>query len=97
MFIVTHFGSDSSGDLWTPKSRFFSDYDEAFQHFLSLAPDLTDEDNEAEQITNPKFPKYDHPSYVVLEVRVQKGGYLMGSPNCSKRPFGVLIARIQLE
>lgn len=97
MFIVTHFGCNSTaGDMWIPSSRFFTDYEEAHQHFLSLAPNLEDPDNEAEREFTPRCVN-NHPSYTVLEVRRQLGGYNDGAWHRAKRPEGVLIARVIVD
>jgi hypothetical protein len=83
--------------MWQPSCRFFTTYDEAYELFERLAPDLGDRNNEAIQEIAPKYKGYDHPSYTVLEIRRQLGGYHEEAPNRAKRPEAVLIARILLE
>ena len=98
-FMVLHYGCDStSSDMWQPSCRFFSTYDEAYKLFERLAPDLEDWNNAAEREINPRYsyPR-DHPSYTVLELRRQLGGYHEGEPHRAKRPEAVLIARILLD
>lgn len=111
MYIVTHYGCNSpTSDMWTPESRLFEDYDQAYAYFLRHAPDLTDTDNMAERRVNPQYGYVvetgtDAASpYTVIEVRRQLGGYADadadgGGEQCTraKRPEGVVIARINVQ
>ena len=84
--------------MWTPQTKLFINYEEAYNYFLKISPLLNDEENIAEQYINSK---YNHDNlddeYIVIENRVQTAGYLEGNENCAKRPEGVVIARSRLK
>jgi hypothetical protein len=96
VFIVTCYGCNSTpSDLWIPRSKNFTKYDEAYAYFLKESPPLDDEDNIAEQVINDKY-KEDNMTqdYVVIENRVELAGYHSGDcGHYAKRPRGAVIAR----
>ena len=98
IYIVTHYGCNSSSHhMWIPQTKLFINYDEAYHYFLKISPSLYDEENIAEQYINSKYnPNDDNNEYIVIETRVQTGGYLEGNGNCAKRPEGVVIAKSRL-
>lgn len=98
-FIVTHYDCDStSSEMWVPTSKLFTKYEEAYSYFLEVSPDLNNEENErATQTVNLQFNyNYNYclksKEYVVIENRVQIGGYHYGDMSCAKRPYGAVIA-----
>jgi hypothetical protein len=96
VFIVTRYGCNSTpSDLWIPRSKNFTKYDEAYAYFLKESPPLDDEDNIAEQVINDRYKEDDMTQdYVVIENRVELAGYHSGdSGNYAKRPQGTVIAR----
>ena len=98
IYIVTHCGCNSSSHhMWIPQSKLFINYDDAYNYFLQISPSLNDKENIAEQYINSKYNpnKFDN-EYIVIETRVQSGGYLEENNNCAKRPEGVVIARSKL-
>ncbi len=84
LFIVTHYGCNSSpSNMWTPSSKIFTDYKEAYTYFRDIAPELTDEDDlYVNKSYDPMSMSYD---YIVIENRCQSSDW--------KRPEGVVIAR----
>lgn len=99
VYIVTHYGCNSTpSHMWTPKSKIFINYEDAYDHFLKVAPDLNDESNKAEQFINNKYNAQDmSEGYIVIENRVQISGYHSGECNRAKRPQGVVISRSIVE
>ena len=95
VYIVTHYGCNSTAsDLWTPNSKLFSNYEEAYAYFLKISPLLDDEENQAEQFRNNQYEEGDINKYINIETRVQIAGYHCGKGStCAKRPEGVVIAR----
>ena len=97
IYVVTEFGCNSSGHcMWTPRSRVFTIYEDAYKYFLDVAPSLDDDDNRATQKTitrtyyDEKVSKKE--VYIVIEERVHTPGYLDGDGTCAKRPRGAVIA-----
>lgn len=89
VYIVTHYGCNSTpSDMWTPVSKLFVKYDEAYAYFLKVSPSLDDKYNEAEQFVNPRYKEEEEANkdYIFIENRVQIAGY-------AKRPEGAVIAR----
>ena len=85
LFVVTQYGCNSSpSDMWTPKSKIFTDYEEAYAHYKRVCPDVTAEEDTkyVNEHYDPKSPSYD---YIVIEYRCQSSDW--------KRPEGALIAR----
>jgi len=95
VYIVTYYGCNSSpSDLWTPETKLFSNYEEAYAYFLKMSPSLDDKYNKAEQFRNNQWEDADINKYINIETRVQIAGYHSGQGGtCAKRPEGVVIAR----
>jgi len=104
-YVVTEYGCNSTpSHLWTPRSRFFTDYKEAYKYFLGVIPRLFDKENIVDHYINPNFQLEEkeledalsikNEKYLIIENVVQKAGYHSGEPNCAKRPCGAVIARI---
>ena len=96
VFIVTCYGCNSTpSDLWVPRSKTFTKYEEAYAYFLKVSPPLDDEDNRAEQVINDRYKEDDMTKdYVIIEHRVELAGYHCGdSGHYAKRPSGAVIAR----
>lgn len=94
IYIVTQYGCNSTpSDMWTPESKLFINYDEAYAYFLEVSPSLDDEYNTAEQFINSKYKEEITKDYIVIENRVQITGY-----DCeeryryAKRPQGAVIS-----
>lgn len=94
VYIVTNYGCNSTpSDMWTPLSKIFVNYEDAYAYFLKTSPDLDDEENKAEQYINNKYNAEDMTKdYIVIENRVQIAGYGYEA-NRAKRPEGAMIAR----
>ena len=87
VYIVTHYGCNSTpSDLWTPETKLFSNYEEAYAYFLKISPSLDDINNKAEQFRNNQYEEEDINTNINIETRVQIAG-------CAKRPYGAVIAR----
>lgn len=99
VYIVTHYGCNSTpSDLWTPNTKLFSNYEDAYAYFLKISPSLDDEDNKAHQFRNNQYEEEDIDKCVYIETRVQIAGYHSGEGGtCAKRPQGVVIARGIIE
>ena len=100
VFIVTCYGCNSTpSDLWVPRSKIFTKYDEAYAYFLKVSPPLDDEYNRAEQVVNDRYKEDDMTQdYVVIENRVELAGYHSGdSGYYAKRPNGAVIARCIIQ
>jgi hypothetical protein len=95
VYIVTRYGCNSTpSDLWTPITKLFSNYEEAYAYFLKVSPSLDNEDCKARQFRNNKYEEEDINKCGNIEVRVQIAGYHSGHEDiCAKRPEGVVIAR----
>ena len=93
-FIVTHYGCNSSPSaMWTPRTRLFTDYTDAYEYFISVAPSIDNTDIEAVQYINVKYDSNETSAeYIVIEDRCQMGADDGGA----KRPFGAVIARCGL-
>jgi hypothetical protein len=94
VFIVTCYGCNSTpSDLWVPRSKTFTKYDEAYAYFLKMSPPLDDKYNIAKQVIHDTY-KEETQDYVVMEHRVELAGYHCGgSGHYAKRPKGAVIAR----
>jgi len=96
VFIVTCYGCNSTpSDMWIPRSKTFTKYDEAYAYFLKMSPPLDDPYNIAKQVVNDTYKEDDMTQdYVVMEHRVELAGYHCGgSGHYAKRPQGAVIAR----
>lgn len=95
VYIVTIYGCNSTpSDMWTPESKIFVNYEDAYSYFLKAAPDLDDESNKAKQFINSNFNDTDiTKDCIAIENRVQIGGYDCGEGNYAKRPLGAVISR----
>lgn len=82
VYIVTHYGCNSTpSDMWTPESKLFVKYDEAYAYFLKVSPSLDDKYNEADQFVNPRYKAEEEEAnkdYIVIENRVQVCGISLG-------------------
>ncbi len=95
-YIVTQYGCNSShNDMWTPRSTLFTNYTEAYDHFLLVAPCI-DRENEYYQEATQYINNSCEPNsaYILIEYRCQLGDGDKG--NYAKRPYGALIARCGL-
>jgi len=99
VYIVTIYGCNSTAsDMWTPQSKLFLNYQDAYSYFLKVAPDLDNKWNKAEQFINNNYNPEDMTTdYIVIENRVQIAGYHDCEPNCAKRPEGAVISRSMLK
>lgn len=101
IYIVTHYGCNGTpSDLWTPTTKLFTDYKDAYAEFLKISPYLlNDKENKAQQYVNNKYNHEDNNNkeYIVIESVKQIAGYHSGDSNCAKRPQGILIARFGLN
>jgi len=99
LYMVTSYGCNSTpSDLWTPESKIFFNYEDAYSYFLKVAPDLDNEWNKAEQFVNNNYNSEDiTKDYIIIENRVQIAGYHCGEDNCAKRPEGAVIARVVIK
>ena len=96
LYVVTSYGCDSTpSDMWIPKSKLFTSFEEAYTYFVKVSPDLHDKENLAKQYINP-LATNSTDSYVVIENRVQLPGYYENGGNYAKRPSGAVLARIYL-
>ena len=96
VFIVTCYGCNSTpSDMWIPRSKTFTKYDEAYAYFLKMSPPLDDPYNIAKQVVNDRYKEDDWTQdYVIMEHRVELAGYHCGgSGHYAKRPQGAVIAR----
>ena len=94
VYIVTRYGCNSTpSDMWIPTSKLFTNYDEAYAHFLEVSPSLDDKWNKAEQFTSTRYKENTTEDYIVIENRVQIAGYCYGKVECAKRPEGAVIAK----
>lgn len=94
VYIVTHYGCNSTpSDMWTPESKIFVNYEEAYAYFLKVSPSLDDKYNKADQFVNPRYKAEEETNkdYIVIENRVQVVGG--DGRYCAKRPEGAVIAR----
>ena len=91
IFIVTEYGCNSTpSDMWTPRSKLFTNYDEARAYFVRIAPCVNDEENNATQYINTSYnPNSTDIEYIVIENICENSDY-------AKRPSGVVIARYGL-
>ncbi len=94
VYVVTNYGCNSTpSDMWTPESKLFVNYDDAYSYFLKKSPCLDNKYNKAEQFINNNYNSVDMTEdYIVIENRVQIVGYGY-KENCAKRPEGAVIAR----
>ncbi len=84
LFIVTQYGCNSTpSDMWIPTTKIFTDYQEAYMHFLDISPKLAEEDTVyVNKSYDPKSPSH---NYIIIENRCQSSDW--------KRPEGAVIAR----
>jgi hypothetical protein len=84
VFIVTDYGCNSTpGDIYTPTSKIFADYNVAYDYFISVSPTIDDDENSIHYI-NPSYdPNSTNSEYIVIEDRQFQG----------KRSSGAVIAR----
>jgi hypothetical protein len=92
VYIVTHYGRNSTpDDIFTPTTSMFTNFDEAYEHFMLISQRITlalsrKEEGASQYINtayNPHDPKLE---YIVIEDRQL----------CNKRATGVVIARCGL-
>jgi hypothetical protein len=90
IFIVTEYGCNSTpSDMWTPISKLFTNYEEAYAYFLKIAPP-TDKGNIATQYINTSYnPNSTSVEYIVIR-------NICEDPYHAKRPNGAVIARYGL-
>ena len=95
VYILIIYGCNSTpSDMWTPTSKLFVNYEDAYSYFLKAAPPLDDEWNNAEKSVNTNYnPEDITKDYIVIENRVQIAGYHYNDGNCAKRPYGAVISR----
>ena len=96
IYIVTEYGCNSSpSDMWTPHSKLFTDYKDAYEYFITVSPSIDETDVYYDTATHYINGKYDpnntSTAYIVIENRCQTGED--GETNCAKRPRGAVIAR----
>ncbi len=100
VFIVTEYGCNSSpSDMWTPSSKLFSNYAEAYEYFLIVSPPIDrkcEYYEEANQYVNRAYdPNSTNNGYIVIEDRCQS--YRGYEELCyAKRPYGAVIARYRM-
>lgn len=97
IFIVTQYGCNSSpSDMWTPISKLFTNYEEAYEYFLKVSPTIDRECEyyeEADQRVNSSYnPNSTNNGYIVIESRCQTC-HKDKESNYAKRPYGAVIAR----
>lgn len=100
IFIVIEYGCNSShNDMWTPHCKLFTNYAEAYQHFLMVSPPIDRECEHYEEATQCVNSSYDPDSanneYVFIESRCQTGR-CGDDCNYAKRPYGTVIARYKI-
>ena len=100
IFIVTEYGCNSSpSDMWTPSSKLFSNYTEAYEYFLIVSPPIDHECQyyeEANKYVNSLYdPNSTNNGYIVIEDRCQSYG-VDEDCNYAKRPYGAVIARYRM-
>ena len=95
LYVVTIYGCNSTpSDMLIPESKVFVNYEDAYSHFLKVAPPLDDELNKAEKFVNSSYKAEDiTKDYIVIENIVQIAGYHCDDSNCAKRPRGAVISR----
>jgi hypothetical protein len=100
VYIVTKYGCNSTpSDMWTPVSKLFSNYEEAYEHFLIVSPPIDRECEyyeEADHCVNTSYdPESANDGCTFIENRCQKA---RGNKDCSyaKRPYGAVIARYRM-
>lgn len=77
--------------MWIPCSELFTDFTKAYEHFLSIAPSIDDDDQLGRRYVNGSYDQNStNTEYIVIEDRCQDG-------DCVKRPFGALIARCGMQ
>ena len=92
VYIVTHYGCNSTpGDIYIPTSTLFTNYGEAYDHYLFISQritlGLTDKEAGASHYINHAYDPNDSKcDYTVIEDRKL----------CDKRATGVVIARCGL-
>jgi len=86
LYIVTHFGCNSSAsDMWPPSNWVFDNYSEAHAKYLEIRPDPKDEENESEVCNEGKDG----------ESCIQFGGGEEYYDGCrAKRPEGAVIRKV---
>lgn len=104
IYIVTSYGCNSDpSSLWTPCSKLFNNFDDAYEYFKNVCPDTDDIYNKTKSYINESY--YNNPklyesinsdNYIIIENIVQIDGYHYGDENCAKRPFGTSIGRYTL-
>lgn len=106
MYVVTEYGCNSTpNDLVTPSCTLFENYENAYNYFLQVSPDLNDRYNKAKQYRNKKFNQFEDfntEEEILIEFRVhvplsyidddddEECGY-------AKRPCGASIAKCRVK
>lgn len=100
IYIVTEYGCNSTpSDMWTPLCKLFTNYAEAYEHFLKVSPTIDRECKyyqEAIQCVNSTYdPDSVCDGYTFIEDRRH---IARGDKDCNyaKRPYGAVIARYRM-
>jgi hypothetical protein len=94
VYTVVHFGCNSTpNDMWIPRTRLFTDKDQAYTYYRSICPPYDedwwndDDDDEDDYYEKAYRCNLDNGG----ECIIQDWGYHEGYPNRAKRPYGALI------
>ena len=96
LYTVVHFGCNSTpSDMWIPRTRVFTDKDQAYKYYHSICPpynpdkdnDDDDEDDDEDDYEKSRLYKLDNGGECIMQV----WGYSEGCANRAKRPYGALI------
>ena len=98
IFIVTEYACNSSpSDMVTPTSKLFTNYEEAYEHFLKVSPPIDRSlgyYQEVDQRFNSSYdPNSGNNGYIVIESRCQTCVRDNKDTSYAKRPYGAVIAR----
>jgi len=105
MYVVTEYGCNSTpNDLVTPYCTLFENYEDAYNYFLEISPDLNDQHNKAKKYRNNKFnhlEDFNSEEQIPIEYRVHVSSYAGADSdeeyNYAKRPRGVSIAKCRVR
>ncbi len=100
IFIVTEYGCNSSpSDMWTPITKLFTNYAEAYAHFLIVSPTIDRERPyyaETDHVVNTSYdPESVNDGCTFIEYRchIARGDKVC---NYAKRPSGAVISRYRM-
>ena len=104
MYVVTEYGCNSTpNDLITPCCTLFENYEDAYNYFLQVSPDLNDPYNRAKKYRNEKYdPSVNFTSnQMLIEFRVHVSSSYVDSDDdeeysYAKRPCGASIAKCRV-